>query len=605
MLAIARSEAVASAAASLGENPFFGSLDARSLQRLAAAMAPVHLFGGQVLFNEGEAADAVYLLVSGRLTVASAEGTLAEIAPGELVGELALLAGRPRSATVRALRDSLLLALPAERFRAVVGRTPDAALRLASGLAARIADREPVRTSHHADVGTVAVVAAAGHEAPLSSFCRRLSRALGRHGTTRTVDRRFVERALGAGAADRSSAADGGAALAGWLHELEVDHRFLVYQADRALTPWTQRCIRQADAVLVVAAAAAPPPTVGDVEDAVHRAGLPPGRVHLVLLHGTAMPVGTARWLDARPALVHHNLRSDDPTSLATLGRQLAGESVGVVFGGGGPRGFAHLGVLKALEEAGIPVDAVGGTSIGAFMAAASAMGWDHDERVAKVTAGFVRPFLIPPTLPKASLLSPRRLTRAMRHETFFGERDIEDMWRPFFCISANISRPDVVVHDRGPIWLALRASSSLPGFLPPVCRDGDLLVDGGVVNDLPVDVMRERLAGHLVAVDLQPDVDLTVNRPFPADLTGWQAIRQRLSVPSAPSVLMRAKEVGGRRAQRERLDRDPPDLLLRPPTDGVSPLDFKGGVELIETGYRYAVDVLERSALTATLAAP
>jgi predicted acylesterase/phospholipase RssA/CRP-like cAMP-binding protein len=602
-VAIARSEAVASAAISLGENPFFGSLDPRSLQRLAAAMAPVNLLGGEVLFQEGEPADSVYLLVSGRLIVTSAEGTLAEVAPGELVGELALLAGRPRSATVRALRDSLLLGLPAERFRAVVGRTPDAALRLASGLAARIADREPVRTSHHTDVGTVAVVAAAGHDAALGSFCRRLARSLGAHGRARTIDRRFVERVLGRGAADLSPDADGAAALAGWLHDLELDHRFLVYQADRELTPWTRRCVRQADAVLVVADAAAPP-TVGDVEAAVHSAGLPTGRVHLVLLHGTPMPGGTARWLDARPPLVHHNLRSSDAAAMATLGRQLAGESVGVVLGGGGPRGFAHLGVLKALEEAGIPIDAVGGTSIGAFMAAAYAMGWDHDERVAKVTAGFVRPFLIPPTLPKASLLSPRRLTRAMRDKAFFGERAIEDMWHPFFCISANISRPDVVVHDRGPVWLALRTSSSLPGFLPPVCRDGDLLVDGGVVNDLPVDVMRDRLAGHLVAVDLQPDVDLTVNRAFPPDLTGWQAVRERLSVPSAPSVLMRAKEVGGRRAQRERLDRDPPDLLLRPPTDGVSPLDFKGGVALIETGYRYAAEMLERSPLTATLTA-
>jgi predicted acylesterase/phospholipase RssA/CRP-like cAMP-binding protein len=602
-VAIARAHAVASAVTSLAASPFFGTLDRRSLQRLAAAMEPTQLLGGEVLFREGESADSVYLLVSGRLAVTTDGGTLAEVAPGELVGELALLAKRPRSATVRALRDSLLLGLPAARFRAIVGRTPDAALRLAGALAQRIADREPVRSTSAA-VGTVAVIAAAGHQAPLSSFCRRLGRALGAYGTAKTVDRRFVERSLGPGAADRSPAADGAAALAGWLHDLEADHRFLVYQADAGLTPWTRRCLRQADAIVVVADAAASP-VVGDVEEAAHAAGLPSNRIHLVLLHDTAMPVGTNRWLDGRPPVVHHQLRTGDPDGVRRLGRALAGEAVGVVLGGGGPRGFAHLGVLRALEEAGMPIDAVGGTSIGAFMAAAYAMGWDHQERVEKVTAGFVRRMLIPPTLPKASLLSPRRLTRAMRQSTFFGDRAIEDMWHPFFCISANISRPDVVVHDRGPIWLALRTSSSLPGFLPPVFRDGDLLVDGGVVNDLPVDVMRERLAGHLIAVDLQPDVDLTVAQQFPPDLTGWQAVRERLSVPSAASVLMRAKEVGGRRAQRERLDRDPPDLLLRPPTDGVSPLDFKGGVALIETGYRYATEVLERSPVGATLASP
>lgn len=599
----------------LSSTRLFGALTPAELRRIARSFEPVAVAGGTTLLRKGEPADAVYLVVTGRLRAFASgpdgETALDDMVPGDVVGELALLTDRPRSATVRAVRDSQLLRLTTSDFDEVVARHPQVLRHLAAAMVERVADRLELPPPSPKRVTNITVVPAGRTSAELlDETARSLAEALGAVEPTAVVSSKDVEAALGAGAAESNGSDRRSGEVLAWLHALEERHELVVHVADPTATEWTRRCLRQADRILWVASGG-DTPDPGPVEvrtaDTVASVGT---RQDLALVHepGTH-PLGTAAWLDVRNVTAHHHLRRGHRPDHSRVARHLTGRAVGLVCGGGGPRGYAHLGVTAALEEAGIPIDAVGGTSIGAVFAAGPALGWDAATRRERAVRLSRTRRLIGPTLPVVSLSSGRRLTSLLHSNDLFGDVRIEDLWLPYFCISANLSTAESVVHERGPLWRAVRASISLPGILPPVFEDGDLLVDGGVVNDLPVDVMQERIGPNVVAVDLQPEVDLRTTQPFDLSLSGWRVMARRLNpwapsydVPHTLAVLMRAKEIAGRRAQRDALDRRPAAVYLRPPTDGFDALDFKAATELIDVGYRYATDALARDAAAALL---
>jgi NTE family protein len=144
-----------------------------------------------------------------------------------------------------------------------------------------------------------------------------------------------------------------------------------------------------------------------------------------------------------------HHLRGGHPEDAARLARMVTGTACGVVLGGGGPRGFAHLGALRALEEAGVPIDVIGGTSIGAVMGALYAQGLSDEQRVERAVTAFTKSGrLIGPTLPLVAMSSGGRVDRLLAQH--LGSAHIEDLPRRFFCVSANLTRAEEVVHERG-----------------------------------------------------------------------------------------------------------------------------------------------------------
>lgn len=579
----------------LRESELFCGLGDRALAAVASEMEPVSLRAGEMLFAEGDTGDALFVLARGRLRVYSpgpaGDIVMNEVAPGEVVGELAVLTEEPRSASVRAIRDSWLLRLSAEAFDRRVARTPEALRELTRVLIRRVA--HPGRSRPTGRVRSIALIPAGDTPAQdVAVFADELARALSLYGTVGVVGREVEEAVDGADAE--------GAALEA-LHRVERDHDYAVYRAERPESQWAARCIRQADRVLLVASSTAAPTVRRKPSDA------PEGdraRRDLVLVHpaGTAWPRGTAAWLDAYPVTAHYHVRSGSPSDTARVARRLAGRAVGLVLGGGGPRGFAHLGVIHALEEAGIPIDLIGGASIGAIMGSTLAAGWDNESRERRVTHALTgQGRLFRPTLPMVAMSSGRRVTELLRDAEYLHDLQMEDFWLPWFCVSTSLTHGRVVIHDRGPAWRAVRASISLPGVLPPVYDNGDLLVDGGVIDNLPVDVMRARLDGPIVAVDLEPDLDAKVHSPFEPSLSGWRVLLDRLNpfaasydVPNAVQILLLSKQVGITHGQKAMLDANPVDLYLRPPAGDAGGLNFRAAASLVDAGYRYAVESLE-----------
>ena len=262
---------------------------------------------------------------------------------------------------------------------------------------------------------------------------------------------------------------------------------------------------------------------------------------------------------------------------------------------------------MSALDEAGVPIDAVGGTSIGAVMGALRALDLDVASRHGEAAKAFVNSgFLFSPTLPLLSFSSGRKIRRLLEEavEGALGAMDIEDCWLSYFCVSANLTRAEAVVHEHGSLATAVRASLTLPGLLPPVLQGRDLLIDGGLLNNLPVDVMRQRLSGGtVVAVDLGVDVEMPAPKAYEDTASGWQLLGRRLRparskepVPGLLAILMRAKELASVRAQRELSAAHSPDLHLRPPVDGFGALDFAAAQKLVEVGYEFTIRQVERS---------
>jgi NTE family protein/lysophospholipid hydrolase len=573
-----------------------GAIDPDALHEIDRQVSWRTLRGGEVLFRAGDAPDGAYVLVSGRLRVsvvaADGERTVGELAPGETVGELALLTGEPRTATVCAIRDSELAHISDEAFLRLIAGRPTALRQVGRYVVERMRLESDGRRTASRAVKAIAI-APASPGVSLERFTAELVRALGALGRVRWLSARHVDSELGQeGIAHAAPDTPADTRLSHWLGELEAAHEFLLYETDPELTSWTVRALRQADHVLLVADPARTPGPLALV-DTQHGADR-----SLALLHPKHESIfsGTARWLEALDVFAVHHVREQHLLDFARLARLMAGRAVALVLGGGGARGFAHIGVVRAFEELGLPIDLVGGTSMGAIIAGGVAMGLRSGDLLQECQQRFSRIF--DPTLPLVALLAGRRVREAL--EAGFGGREIEDLPIPFFCVSTDLSHARETVHERGPLWRAVRASISLPGVLPPVAQDGSVLVDGGLLNNIPVDVMLRRArGGHVIAVDVSPEEDLAGAEQGSGELSGWRVLWQRLNpflrdeqaAPHIASVLMRSTVVASLLRSRDRLEEA--SLYLRIPAADWRLLDFRSIEAIAERGYSAATGPL------------
>jgi predicted acylesterase/phospholipase RssA/CRP-like cAMP-binding protein len=583
----------------------FAPEEGEILRRLEEGIEHRSLRRGEELFRLGDGADAAYVVLDGALRAAvpdaeRGERVVAELGRGRTVGDLALVTGAARTATVYAVRDSDLARIPRASFLELIERRPRTALHVAQTILAELADRGAMSARRRGGGGTIGILPA-GPTAPAAEVAVALVGELAAHDSALLLTSEGVDAELGrAGIAQASESEPSHLRLASWLFEQEEEHRHVVLLADPDWTRWTERCARSTDHVVAIAdAAAAPEPgeLEGRLTSSLQRSRDP--RRSLVLVHppGTARPVGTARWLDVRNVDAVYHLRRGHAGDLARLARILGGRAVGLVFGGGGARGFAHLGVYRALEELGIPVDLVGGASIGATMALPIARGDDAAGALAAARRAFSS--LLDYTLPLASLLAGRRITRALDRE--FEGWEIEDLWLPFFCVSTNLTTSRTVVHRRGSVTRAVRASVSIPGVMPPVPAGHELLVDGGVLDNLPIGVMRElNPHGLVLAIDVAPPRGPAAKRDYGTHVSGWRLLADRLlpwrraaPVPGIAATILLSQVVAAGAARQRMLDEKLADFYLNVHVRGVGLLAFEQVERGARVGYEESIGPL------------
>ena len=563
------------------ELPLFKGLDYAFLREIAQDSQWLSLPGGATLFAAGDPADALYVVLSGCLGVFSPaerrnRGFVGRVVAGDTVGEMGLISGRPRNAHVVALRDTELARLPADSFNRLFRQHPEAILRIARLTVDRLESSQS-RARTHSHAARTFTLLPQSVEVDVGGFAAEFVKALSAFGRTELV---WNVRA--------------GTHTSHWFHRIESANDFVVYVGEASVGRWSSLCVRQADTLLLLARAESQVGAWATLVPSLPAQPVAPQHAELVLIHdGELVRGAAARWLASlSPGIPHHHVTSK--ADVPRVARLLTGRGVGLVLSGGGARGFAHIGIVKALREANIPIDLVGGTSMGAILGAGVSLCWTIDELTDRFRRSFVdaKP-LRDYTLPFVSLVSGRKVTRLLQRA--FSDVTIEDLPLDFFCVSSNLSTGHSEVHRRGELWRWLRASVAIPGVLPPVVHKGELLVDGGTMNNLPVDAMRDLGRGPVIGCDVGADRAFTtdtdeVDVPLPWQLMRW--MREKKHRPNIFQILWRAGMVNSNAmtaAHREKTD-----LLLQPPLAQIDMLNWNGFDRAIAAGYEYAVRRLE-----------
>jgi NTE family protein len=532
------------------------------------------LTGGESLFTEGDDADTLYLLRSGRLGVFQRDPDedrppqfVGVIRPGEPAGEMAMLAGTHHTADVVALRDSQVLALPRDAFFEAARTQPDLMVELSRLMIQRARERR----SGGGEPSVFGFLSA--RPRPIRAFVERIAAAIEAEGySCQVIDHSAL-----------SSVTD-------WFSRVEDAHDFVLYVAEVDEPAWAALCARQVDRVFVVGNGLMAPPNRPMPQAGVLDAQR---RTDLILLRDPRMarPANTAVWLDAIQPGRWFQAVEGDQADAERLGRVITGSAVGVVMSGGGARAYSHIGVLRALHEAKIPIDFVGGSSMGAIIAAGPAMGWSQAELEARIHKAFVvSDPLSDITFPMLALTRARKVDCLLREA--YGEMDLADLSRPFFAVSTNLTSGRIEVHRRGLMRRAMRATIAIPGLLPPIVINGQVLVDGAVLKNLPTEVMRQMHGGPIIGVDMSQtrgvDPALIEHPPsiWRMIVTGaWRRGPPIVSILMRSATLTTDADIESSRAAT--------DVLIQPTPDGLDIRDWKGFDLGVAAGYQAAAATL------------
>lgn len=583
----------------------FGALEPDVLRYVVDQLDPVVVERNEYLFRKGDPGDALYLVVSGSLEVLAedSDGTervIAHVRRGEPIGEMALLAGDRRGASIRAGRRSELVALSRTAFERLSLQYPRVLMGITRILVARFRAVSGQTSAAARLCRGYAVFAAGNGLCDVTSVVRTIVASMPDTVRATVLSPTLARQSVSSSGTDAASAA-----LESWIDEVESRHDVVFFlprdsergDADLDAAAWQSLCLRRCDELLLCAHSGSDG-ALNEVEQHILQSdGVDaPSLRRLLIMHDSEVDVPrfTLKFLTGRDVTKHYHARTGSASDMARVARLLTGKAVGLAFGGGGAKGIAHVGVVRALTERGIPIDTVAGTSMGAIIAALYGAGYTPEQMIAQIVKMFVdlNPFN-EYTLPLFSLLGGKKPELASLQT--FGRFQIEDLWTPFVCTSSNISRQTLAVHRSGSLSKAILATTALPGITVPIIYDGEIHVDGGVINNLPGDLIREESA-YLITCDVNTSQYTTLqSKRYPSP---WRSLLQRkrreqpAPAPRIGTILNAAMSAGSMHAAAH--VREISDLALTPPVADVGILDFRRAVEIERRGYEYTLSILD-----------
>jgi NTE family protein len=576
----------------------------KTLKILLDKMTEVFVLGGEKLIEEGNSDNTAYILICGRLQVRKGSNGLsedrvtAELAPGEIVGEIGLLTSKQRTATVYAARDSLLLKLTKENYKEFEKFNLEIAYRIAKKSLIRMSYPSKL-TLPGENISTIAIAPAA--DSSHLKFAKDLISKLSKKYKVCYIDATVCDEYFQCKLAQAELHDEYNYKIVRWIQNLEDQYDFVFFVTDRQMTPWTMRCIRESDYILFVAETARHH-TLNSIELSYFSNDIAVTQTSdLIFVHpsNTEKISGSSNWLKDRPVSGFHHIRDQCSEHMDKIVRIISGNAIGIVFNGGGSRGLAHLGVLRAFVEHKIPIDFVGGTSMGALMSGGyAAIGI---ELVKNYALEFARKYRGDYTFPFISLVKGKRLTDYF--VKWYEDICIEDLWVNFFCVSCNLSKGKPKVHDKGELWKAIRMSSSIPAIFPPIYEDGDMYVDGGVVDNMPVGIMRQRTRGSkIIAVNCCKENKTLSSRTYKTPfISGWRLLfqslcnadKKRLQHDNIINVILSSINLTSIAHQDMMIDEA--DYLIEIEDSNFGLMDFHLFEQIEQMGYEAAVEALSR----------
>ncbi|QAU24908.1 cyclic nucleotide-binding domain-containing protein [Dyella sp. M7H15-1] len=575
----------------------FVALDAADIASLASLAVETSLASGEALMYKGDTSRDLYIVISGQLVATTgtrvcSSDSIGQILPGEVVGEMSLLTGEPRSLSVLAVQPSVLLKISYDNFTRYCRDKPGVALKLLETVASRT--QGVIRHFDKSYAPKFIALVATSLEVALDPLIARLQMVLNDQcGVVALEPHSF----------------DG--MEAEHVHNVLFKHKhnadIIIYPVTQFDDPDKRRCLLQQAEKIVICAngsqtfdrAIADVIMLQQLQSNASKYKKNPCELVFLYPQGMVKPCDVDTWLDTGYFSRHHYICLNSESDIRRLARFLTGNAIGLVLGGGGVmRGWAHLGVLKYMLEHNIQVDAIGGTSIGGIVAACYLLSSSYEEMVAlyrRVSIALLETTgLRGLVFPVISLYSGKAAT--VTGQQIFGSEKIEHLRKPFFCVSCNLTQKREEIHMRGLLWECLRATASIPGIIPPVVLHQHLHVDGGVMNNLPVNVMSNLLesTGTVLAVSLSNYLPKEETYCFPPIISFWESMLIKMGVirhyriPEFFSTFLEALLMGSHRQIMQNMH--DADILLVPDLEGYSTLSRKGSSEeLIERGYQCA----------------
>lgn len=538
---------------------------------------------GETLIQQGGSGAYVYIVLDGRFRAihtakSGKKKILGEIGRGEPIGEMAMATGDPYSATVIAIRQSHVAKIDKAQFAALLSQKPEHL----QDMFRLVVQRS--KTVYQAPVGLSTLAVAPFNKAvDLPNFLKQLETALSASKKVLIVTETHAQGNTTSEFLD-------------WISLQKKEYDLLIFVLKTASPDWNEQCIRQSDRVLILGNGNTPFQFEELTSSPVHQIeSLTLAPLELVLIHPdrNQLPQGTADWLTALNPEQHFHVANGHTPDFERLARHLTGRSIGLVCSGGGAKGAAHLGVYYALNDAGITVDRVGGTSAGALFSIFMALEWDRSTIAQTLENVLIKSSIVDITPPFLSLFAGKKGTKVVKR--LFGDINIEDLWVPFYCVSVSLQNTRAVIHTRGKVWKALRASASLPGIWPPMMIGKDYLVDGGLINNAPVDIMRKFRTGQIVLSDVTDAGTFKESRIMPPGITGWGVLadwlnpfRKKRRLPGIIKLMTRANFIAIRKLQEKSMQEFPADLVISLPLKEYGILDFTSYAKVTEVGYAY-----------------
>jgi NTE family protein len=532
----------------------FPLADGKSIDALTSICSLMSVPGGTALILEGELPEAVYIVMTGQFGAFQAAGCgqrmVERFGAGDVIGDVGFFTGEAHAVGVRALRNSEVLRISKADLHAAAARCHGVLLAVCSGAVQRL-QRGQAASAKMPKCHTFCFVPA-DDATDIRPIVQKIAASLEAFGTVVIV--------AGKQKSERTSA---------WFSDIEKHSDFVLLQADRGPTVWTRFCVRQSDRIVLVAN--------GDAEPGPVRMDVPPTTpLALMLLWQDAIVPGrTTAWLAAANPSRHFHIRS--PADIARASRLIAERGLGLVLSGGGAKALAHIGVIHALREHDIQIDAVGGTSVGAIVSSVFALEWNLATTVRALAMAFNRRKFSDFAVPWTALYSERAFVRTLGH--CFGTMAIEDAPIPLFCVSTNLTEGVSAVHRSGPLVTWLRATTAVPGICPPILQGNAVYVDGGVLNNMPI----EGIHGFGVASVIAVDVGSSERDARSGGETG---------LPGILDLLWRVGTIGSDAAANP--IRDGRDVLLKPAVGDIGIFDWNAHEKVIAAGHKAALDHLD-----------
>ncbi|TGL63940.1 alpha/beta hydrolase [Leptospira ognonensis] len=559
-----------------------------------------YLPSGSVLFSEGDLGMDLYILAQGRLryekTSPDGKTDLGEFQKLDILGELSLFTGEPRSATVVAIRDSEIIRVPRDLALNILTNHPQALLQVTRIIAERLARARNRDQNQRVNSSSFCFIPTSP-DMNLDELIQAVELSAGQFGNYKIITSKdFYDQFPNLG-----EDTDLEHNILDWFQKLENNHQNIFYVGTYEEAACSKRFVRQSDRVILVQDSSLPP-NKSPMEAYLDKTRQKNRNIDLLLYHAKfdSLPKNTSAHLRTRSVSRHYHVHIPTKQTIDRLLRGILGKSIGLALGGGGAKGFAHLGILRSIEESRVPIDMVSGTSAGSIFAALISMGYDSERSKIQAKKLWVdRDLLNEYTIPVLSLVAGKKYTEAIRD--FFGEIQIEDLWIPYYAVSTDLSNSESHIHSDGSLWKAIRASTSLPGIVPPFIEEGVVFVDGGVMDNVPGLLLKEKGAGPVISVDvfgdIYPDQDKELTNYFDksspgvldhpivqlTNLINFKNIFQP-KFPPIGDIIIRSILVSSR--ERIRQTEKVSELFLQIPTNNFGVLEWFSYEKLIELGY-------------------